>query len=75
MRYAGESGAHVRPGFDVLAPLPPPLLELLNHGEGGGDDQVLDNVLLLDVDPARERQEQDSERVGFGRHAPIVATR
>ena len=38
-------------------------------------DQVLDDVLLLEVDPARERHEQDSQRVGFGRHGPIVGNR
>ena len=37
-------------------------------------DQVLDDVLLLDVDPAREREEQDSQRVGVGRHRAIVVT-
>jgi hypothetical protein len=36
-------------------------------------DQVLDDALLLDVDPACERQEKDSQRVGFDRHEPIVA--
>ncbi len=37
-------------------------------------DQVLDDVLLLDVDPAGERQEKDSQRVGVGRHRAIVVT-
>ncbi len=36
-------------------------------------DQVLEHVLLLDVDPAREREEQDSQRVGVGRQRAIVA--
>jgi hypothetical protein len=35
-------------------------------------DQVLDDSLLVEVDPSSEGHEQQSERVEIGRHQPIL---